>query len=184
MITTNSEKVYNICKSLRNHGLELQGSNWTFERIGFSAKMNELEAIVGLQNLSHVISTIYKRRTNFTYLEHAFMLNKFFDYFTTMKIEPNCTISPHAFPIIVKESSPFSKEDFVNFLNAKGIDNRNLFYSIPTQCKSYKKYITGSYTEAEFCSNNGTHIGIHQDLSLEQLDYITNSIKEFLNLFT
>jgi len=38
----------------------------------------------------------------------------------------------------------------------------------------------GDYPEAEYCSDNGTHIGIHQHLELEQLDYVVDVVKGFL----
>ena len=101
-----------------------------------------------------------------------------------LKEESHENIGPHAFPIIVKENAPFTKKDLVSWLTKAGIDNRNLFYSMPTQCKAYEYlgYKLGDFPEAEFCSNNGTHIGIHQDLKTKHLDYIVQTIYEFLEL--
>ena len=183
IVITDDEEIYNRMRSLRNHGLELQGSNWTFEHIGFSSKMNELEAIVGLGNVNQFNHILETRRRNFNYLTDQFIRNEFTDLFTILTEEPNEKIGPHAFSIILKKGLPFTKAKFINFLNSKGIDNRNLFYSIPTQSNAYKYlgHKLGDFPESEHCSNNGTHIGIHQDLTIEQLDYVINSIKEFLN---
>ena len=181
MITTNNEACLKILKSLRNHGLQLQGSNWTFQRVGYSAKMNELEAAIGLGNIEKFSDILYRRATNFAYLRHAF--KKWDKYFIILQTDPKAQVGPHAFSIIVKPESPFMKEEFVKFLTAKGIDNRNLFYCIPTQCEPYKKYIDNVYPEAEYCSNNGTHIGVHQDLTLEQLDYVIDCVKELINFY-
>jgi len=83
----------------------------------------------------------------------------------------------------MQDKVPFLKKRFINFLNKKGIDNRNLFYSIPTQCSAYRFacFNKNDYANAEYCSNCGTHIGIHQDLTIEQLNYVIESIKEFVD---
>ena len=76
----------------------------------------------------------------------------------------------------------FTKDEFVAFIENAGVDSRNLFYSIPTQCPSYAflgKRL-GDFPEAEYCSDQGTHIGIHQDLELEQMDYVVEVVRDFL----
>ena len=73
-------------------------------------------------------------------------------------------------------------QTLVEYIEKNGIDSRNLFYSIPTQCPSYaflgKKL--GDFPEAEYCSDYGTHIGIHQDIELEDLDYVEKVVGDFI----
>lgn len=177
IVITNNYDMAEALRSLRNHGIV---GKFEFQRIGFSAKMNEIEAAVGLGNIEIYDHILEKRRRNLLYLIEKF--NRFDEYFITLKEESYEKIGPHAFSIVVKESAPFTKDEFVAFLDERGVDSRNLFYSIPTQCPSYsflgKKL--GDFPEAEYCSNNGTHIGIHQDIEIEQLDYITEVVEEFL----
>lgn len=183
MIVTDNIVLADAVKSLRNHGLQLRGSDWTFERIGFSAKMNELEAAVGLGNTYKFDEIIAVRRRNLLYLIKEFQ--QFERYFQTIEESENEVIGPHAFPIVVKDGVPFTKKEFVQWLSEKGIDNRNLFYSIPTQCEAYASlgYKLGTFPNAEWLSNHGTHIGCHQDLSIDQLDYVVNSVKEFIKRY-
>jgi len=166
-------------RSLRNHGIE---GKFNFKRIGFSAKMNELEAAVGLGNIEIFTEILEKRRRNLLYLIEAF--KQFEQYFIVLKEESYEKIGPHAFSIIIKEKAGFTKDEFVAFIEAKGIDTRNLFYSMPTQVESYAflGHRLGDFPEAEFCSDNGTHIGIHQDLEIDQLEYVVSTVKEFLQL--
>jgi CDP-6-deoxy-D-xylo-4-hexulose-3-dehydrase len=53
---------------------------------------------------------------------------------------------------------------------------------MPTQCPSYAflGYKLGDFPEAEYCSDNGTHIGIHQDIEIDQLDYVVEVVEDFL----
>ena len=177
IVITNDAATAEALRSLRNHGIV---GKFEFRRIGFSAKMNELEAAVGLGNIKIFSRILGKRRRNLLYLIDKF--KRFEKHFITVQEEPHEKIGPHAFSIIVREKEPFTKDEFVAYLDRSGVDSRNLFYSIPTQCPSYaflgKKI--GDFPEAEYCSNNGTHIGIHQDIELKQLDYVAQVTEDFL----
>ncbi len=177
IVITDNSQMAEALRSLRNHGIV---GKFEFRRIGFSAKMHELEAAIGLGNIKIFSKILEKRRRNLLYLINKF--KRFDKYFLTIKEESHEKIGPHAFSIIVREGAKFTKDEFVQFIESNGIDSRNLFYSIPTQCPSYKflGYKLGDFPEAEYCSNNGTHIGIHQDIEMEQLDYIVETVDKFL----
>lgn len=177
MMITRDARTAEILRSLRNHGME---NKFDFRRIGFSAKMNEIEAAVGLGNIKIFDQIFNKRRRNLLYAMDRF--REFEEFFLCLNEDPGEVIGPHAFSIILKEHCRFSKDDFVAFLDSRGIDSRNLFYSMPTQCPSYAflGYRLGDFPEAEYCSDHGTHIGIHQDIELDQIDYAADCIREFL----
>ncbi|MBF0483074.1 MAG: DegT/DnrJ/EryC1/StrS family aminotransferase [Candidatus Omnitrophica bacterium] len=177
MLTTNDPQMAEAMRSLRNHGIV---NKFEFKRIGFSAKMNEIEAAVGLGNIEIFNDILNQRRENLLYLIAQF--KKFEEYFYYIKEEPGEKIGPHAFSIIVKPNMPFTKDEFVAFMDQRGIDSRNLFYSLPTQCSSYEflGHNLGDFPEAEYCSNNGTHIGIHQDLNEEHMDHVIRTVGEFI----
>lgn len=177
---TNDEKTADVLRSLRNHGMT---GKFTFDRIGFSAKMNEIEAAVGLGNLDIFQDILDTRRRNMLYLIEKF--RRFDEYFITLTEEPHEKLGPHAFSIIVREGMPFTKEAFVSFIEGRGVDSRNLFYSMPTQCPSYAflGHKPGAFPEAEYCSDHGTHIGIHQDIDVSQLDYVVEVVESFLKSY-
>ena len=177
IVITDNAQMADALRSLRNHGIE---GKFQFKRIGFSAKMNEIEAAVGIGNIKIFDQILEKRRRNLLYLIEKF--KQFEEHFITIKEESHEKIGPHAFSIIVREGANFKKDEFVQFIEDAGVDSRNLFYSIPTQCANYaflgKKL--GDFPEAEYCSDNGTHIGIHQDIELEDLDYVEQVVADFL----
>ena len=179
MIITNNFQMADAARSLRNHGIV---NKFEFRRIGFSAKMNEIEAAVGLGNIEIFKEILEKRRRNLLYLIKKF--ERFGEFFITIKEEPHEKIGPHAFSMIIRESMPFTKDEFADYLDKAGIDSRNLFYSIPTQCPGYAflGYQWGDFPEAEYCSDHGLHIGIHQDIELAQLDYVALVVENFLKL--
>ncbi len=177
MVITDDPVKAEALRSLRNHGMV---NKFDFQRIGFSAKMNEIEAAVGLGNI-HIFHQIFeKRRRNLLYLIEKF--RRFDDCFIYIREDAAEKIGPHAFSIILKPGLKFTKEQFVGYLDTHGIDSRNLFYSIPTQCPSYKflGYNLGDFPEAEYCSDHGTHIGIHQGIEVKQLDHVVDTVEKFL----
>ena len=126
VVVTNREDFAEILRSLRAHGrackckvctLNIKGGycpkrfqqgediRFLFERIGYSAKMNELEAAIGLGNLDIYDEIFAKRRKNLLSLMEKF--KKFKPYLTTIEERENEKIGPHAFPIILQEKVPF-----------------------------------------------------------------------------
>jgi dTDP-4-amino-4,6-dideoxygalactose transaminase len=150
------------------------------QRIGFSAKMNELEAAIGLGCLDYYDEILEKRRRNLQAMRE--IVHKYADFMYTLEEEKGEKIGPHALPIILKETAPFSREAFVDYLERNGIDSRNLFQSMPTQCAGFKflGYQLGDFPEAEYVADHGLHIGVHQDINEEQIQYLDEVIEEFI----
>jgi len=206
IVTTDNSDFAEILRSLRSHGRACKcescvlnkasaycdkrfgyGENddirFIFERIGFSSKMNELEAAVGIGNLDIYDDILNKRRENLYYLMDRF--KKFEPYLRTIEKEPYEEIGPHALPIVVQEDCKFTRNQLVNFMEEKGVDTRNLFSSMPTQCSGfyYLGHKRGDFPNAEYIGENGIHIGVHQDIGITECDYIINILEEFLNIY-
>jgi len=177
IVITNDANMAEILRSLRNHGIS---GKFQFERIGFSAKMNEIEAAVGIGNIKIFHKILGQRRKNLLRIIKHF--EKFEEYFIYTKEEKDEKIGPHAFAVILREGLPFTKEEMVAYLDKEGVDSRNLFYSMPTQTPSYAflGHKLGDFPEAEYCGNNGFHIGIHQDLTEANMDYVAAVVEKFL----
>jgi len=203
IVTTDNSAFAEILRSLRSHGRACkcrscvlntassfcdkrfkQGKNkdirFIFERIGFSCKMNELEAAIGIGNLDNYQEILDKRRANLLYLINKF--KEFRPYLTTICEEAGEKIGPHAFPFIVGKKAKFSREELSGFLEKRGVDTRTLFSSIPTQCAGFKflGHKLGDFPNAEYIGENGIHIGVHQDLNKGHMEYFINLIHEFL----
>lgn len=203
IVTTDRRDFAEILRSLRSHGRACKCEScvlnrsssycakrfsygetdirFIFERIGFSAKMNELEAAVGLGNLDVYRKILNRRRRNLYYLMNKF--REFYPYLVTIEKEPHEEIGPHALPIIIQEEAGFTRRSFVRFLEKRGIDTRTLFSSMPTQCAGFRYlgYAPGDFPNAEYIGEQGIHIGVHQDLGRRECDYILNVISDFIS---
>lgn len=202
IVTSDNADFAEILRSLRSHGRACKCEScvlntasaycakrfeyetdirFVFERIGFSSKMNEIEAAIGLGNLEIYDDILNKRRKNLYYLMGKF--KKFSPYLKTIEKEPYEEIGPHAFPIIVQEKAGFTRDQLVAYLEKKGIDTRTLFSAMPTQCPGFGflGYKKGDFPNAEYVGINGIHIGVHQDLGISDCNYILDAIGKFLS---
>ena len=203
VVVTNNEKCAEILRSLRSHGRscncrecvlnvaqsycpkrfntpEGEDIRFIFERIGYSCKMNELEAAIGIGNIDLYREILDKRRQNLLYVLEAF--DRFSPYLATIKEEPWEQIGPHAIPIIVQESASFTRAQLTGYLEKNGIETRTLFSSMPTQCPGFAHlgYTPGQFPNAEYMGKNGIHIGVHQDVGLEEMEYVLQTLENFL----
>jgi len=201
IVTTDNLEFAEILRSLRSHGrackckscvLNLASGycekrfkygtdiRFIFERIGYSCKMNEIEAAIGLGSLDDYNEILKKRKKNLASMMEKF--KRFGEHLVSIKEDPDEEIGPHAFPIILKEKVKFTRDQLVDFLERNGIETRSLFSSMPTQCPGFEflGYKLGDFPNAEYIGNNGLHIGVHQDIDEEDIDYFIDVVDRFL----
>lgn len=201
IVTTNNKDFAEILRSLRCHGRACKCKicvmnatsgycakrfkyekdiRFIFERVGYSSKMNELEAVVGIGSLNMYHKIIEKRHHNLITMIDR--LKEFEEYFFTIQEDKDEKIGPHAFPVIIKENAPFTRDKLVDYLEKHDIDTRDLFTSMPTQCPgfNYLGYKLGEFPNAEYMGKHGFHIGVHQDINDKHIDYFFDTLKLFI----
>jgi len=203
IIITDDEKKAEILRSLRSHGrackcatctLNTKGGycakrfnnpaktdiRFVFERHGFSAKMNEMEAAIGLGSLDLFDEIVEKRRHNLFAMSEV--VNRYSEFMYTIREEKYEKIGPHALPIILRETAPFTRDEIVMYFEKNGIDSRNLFQSMPTECAGFNflGYKYGDFPETEYVTGHGIHIGVHQDIKDKQISYLDRTINDFI----
>lgn len=158
----------------------IEDIRFTFPRVGYSSKMNELEAAVGLGNLAIYEEILATRYRNLKYLLERF--DRFAPYLLTFREEEHEVIGPHAFPILVGDDASFTRKDLIDFFNGYGIDSRTLFRSMPTQCAGFAHLgaTVGDFPNAEWLADRGIHIGVHQDLTEAHMQYVLDVCEQFL----
>lgn len=203
VVITDKEEFSDILRSLRSHGRACKCKlcvlnvspnycpnrfengtgrdiRFVFERIGYSCKMNEMEAAVGLGSIELFHEILDKRRRNLLHVLSRF--DRFRPYLETISERPEERIGPHAIPIIVQKAASFTRDELAGYMESRGIETRTLFASMPTQCAGFGflGYREGQFPNAEYIGNHGTHIGVHQDLGLEEMDYVLETLDRFL----
>jgi dTDP-4-amino-4,6-dideoxygalactose transaminase len=166
-----------ICTRRFSQGRDMR---FVFERIGFSCKMNEMEAAIGLGNLALYDRILQSRRANLRYLLERF--RRFEPFLYSITESDGEQIGPHAMPIIVGPEAPFTRDELMIHLSRAGIDPRDLFSSMPTQCPGFAflGHKLGDFPHAEYVGDHGLHVGVHQDLTQEHLDYLIDTVETFV----
>jgi len=152
---------------------------FSFERLGYSYRITELEAALGLAQLElDPMVDIAKRRTNAMFLSSGL---KEFGEDLQLPYCPNDR--DHAFmmfPIVIRENSSIKREDLLTHLEEHNIETRPMLPLINQPC--YKKLfgsLEKDYPVASWINENGFYIGCHQSLSRYDLQYIVKVFKDF-----
>ncbi|MFC1964268.1 DegT/DnrJ/EryC1/StrS family aminotransferase [Chloroflexota bacterium] len=178
MVTTNDDKIAQIVSSVKSHGRPFDSIYFDFQRIGFNSRMNELTAAVGLEGIEQFAETFRKRKGNLYQLLE--LTRELADYCYFLKEEEFEKVSPHAFPLVLKDKK-YDRDRLYAHLEEKGIQCKNLFGSLPTQHRAFRflHYEYGQFPVSEYVGENGLHFGIHQYLTEDDLIYISDTLKGY-----
>jgi dTDP-4-amino-4,6-dideoxygalactose transaminase len=206
LISTDRDDYAEVLRSLRSHGracackkcistvsgklcskrfadVAVGDRRFYFERIGYSSRMNDMEAALGLGTSELYEEIINIRHRNLMACIKGF--ERFSDFFWTFREEPHERIGPHAFPFVVKPGAPFTRDALMLYLAQNGIDPRTLFTSIPTQCGGfeYLGHALGDFPHSEYIGEHGIHIGVHQDIKPEDIAYFLDVLDNFIRRY-
>ncbi len=182
MVSTNTSKIAGLLESVKSHGRKPGSLYFDHIRYGLNFKMNDLEASIGLSQIQDFWKIFNKRKENLYYLLEKIKDLKKFAFFNLE--EEHEVICPHAFSIILRDPK-YNFAALYKFLEDNSIKCKRNFGSMPTQHKAFEflGHKLGDFPEAEYVGENGLHFGIHQYLTNEDLDYISDKLHEYFSKF-
>ena len=137
--------------------------------IGYNMKCCEMCAAFGLEQIKKLPKFLKIRRENFTrYLENLKDVKEL--------ILPNDEFKPNWMAI------PFQYEnrlELLNFLEDNNIQTRVTFAGNITRHPVYREYLQ-EFTNSDKIMKDGFLLGCHHGITLEDVDYVCNKIKEFI----
>lgn len=154
---------------------------YIYSHIGYNLKITDMQAAIGVAQLKKLPFFIKARRRNFDYLYKFF--KKYEKYFILPQPEKNSQPCWFGFPILVKESAPFTRNEIVDYLEKNKIATRMLFGGNLTKQPAYEntKYrISGSLKNTDLVMNNLFWLGVWPGIKKPQIDYIKKTIIVFL----
>jgi len=157
---------------------------YTYSHLGYNLKITDMQAAVGLGQLTKLSEFIQTRQKNFSYLKNE--LVQFKKYLILPESTPKSKPSWFGFPITVKESAPFSKNDLINFLSSKLIDTRPLFAGNITKQPYFKNTsyrVVGNLKNTDLIMHNTFWIGVFPGLTKEMLEYIVSQFNVFIKKY-
>lgn len=154
---------------------------YIFSQIGFNLKPIEPQAAMGVEQIKRLPFFIEKRKQNFDRLyEYAKKWNK---YFILPKAHPKAKPCWFAFPLTIRDDVPFTRHALVTFLEERMIQTRPLFAGNITKQPAYAKIKyrkIGSLKNSDRILHNTLFLGIYPGNGKEEIDFMAESIEDFL----
>jgi CDP-6-deoxy-D-xylo-4-hexulose-3-dehydrase len=156
---------------------------YTYSHIGYNLKATEMQAALGLSQFSKLDFFVEKRRTNFDYLKQRL------SHIEGLKIAEatkNSEPSWFGFPITLDVNHPANREDLIKFLNSRKIGTRLVFAGNITKQPAYKDVnfrIVGDLKNSDIAMMRSFWLGVYPGLTPEMLDYVADSVSEFMKRF-
>ncbi|MCX9014275.1 MAG: DegT/DnrJ/EryC1/StrS family aminotransferase [Candidatus Methanoperedens sp.] len=182
MVVTDDDKTAEVIRSVKSHGRPAGSIYFDFQRIGFNSKMNDLEAALGLEGIECFNGFFNTRKNNlYKLLELTKDLS---DYVYFIKEEDYEKVSPHAFPLVLKDEK-YDRDGLYDYLESRGIQCKTLFGSLPTQHNAFKflDYKYGDFPVSEYVGKYGLHFGMHQYLNDDDLHFISDTLHEYFRKY-
>jgi CDP-6-deoxy-D-xylo-4-hexulose-3-dehydrase len=153
---------------------------YTYSHLGYNMKITDMQAACGLAQLESLEKFIKKRKKNFNFLYEN--LKDLENFLILPEAEENSDPSWFGFPLSLRESHKYNRNDLVQNLNQSKIGTRLLFSGNLTKqpfMKNVSYKIHKSLDNTDFIMNNTFWIGLYPGLSTQHLQYTVEKLKKF-----
>jgi len=180
MIVTDDNKIYTLCKSMRNQGRSDSGGWLQHERLGYNYRLSEMNCALGISQLERIDKILTKREEIAQQYKERL---KEIEGVVIPQFEENKKIS--WFVYVVRLTDEFSRKDrdeVLAKLKEKGIGCSNYFSPIHLQ-PFYRKmfgYREGDFPVTERISERTIALPFYNKLREEQIDYICENLKNII----
>jgi CDP-6-deoxy-D-xylo-4-hexulose-3-dehydrase len=188
MVMFNDEKLRNICLQFRdwgrigdnseamsdrfNHNVDgiLYDYKFLYGVLGYNMKASEMNAAFGLVQLERFKEFEKIRRANIErYLENLKDVKEI--------LLPDDSIKPNWLAIPLQTEKRY---ELLHFLEDNNIQTRVTFAGNVTRHPIYREYLQ-PFENSDTIMKNGFLLGAHHGMTIEDVDYVCNKIKEFFN---
>jgi CDP-6-deoxy-D-xylo-4-hexulose-3-dehydrase len=153
---------------------------YIYSHIGYNLKATDMQAALGLSQLSKVDRFVQARKDNFNYL---FAALKDVEGLIMPVATPKSDPSWFGFPLTIEPGHPANREELLRFLDSRKIGTRLLFAGNLTKQPAYRNVdfkIVGDLTNTDIVMTRTFWVGTYPGLTNPMLDFIAESIKEFM----
>ena len=195
MVLTNIEDYAELAKSLRAHGWirELKNRNeiakkykeidarFLFINLGYNVRPTEIQGAFGIHQIKKLDKFVEIRRNNARYWTEK--LKQYSDYLLLQEERRGTKHVWFGYPVTVKSTAPFTRKDFVDFLEQKGIETRPVMAgNIAEQpaMKLFKYRKAGELNNSKIIMRNSFFFGNHHGIGKVEREYIADCISEFV----
>jgi len=152
---------------------------YVYSHIGYNLRATDMQAAIGVAQLKKLPGFIKKRRSNFSFLYNR--LRAYEKYLILPRWDRLSEPSWFGFPLLVKDSSPFNRDEIVRHLEENKIATRMLFGGNLLKQPAYQniKYrVIGRLENTDLAMNNFFWIGVYPGLTPEKLKFMASKLLE------
>lgn len=155
---------------------------YTYSHIGFNLKVSDMQAAVGLSQLTKADHFVARRKENHTILSEMF--KDFEEHFILPKATENSEPSWFGFMLTIREGSPIDRNKFVEYLEQNKIGTRlffggNLLRQPAYYNLNYRKI--DDLKNTDLIMNNSFWLGVWPGLNQFHYDYIVNTVRKYIS---
>ncbi|GAA0249481.1 DegT/DnrJ/EryC1/StrS family aminotransferase [Haladaptatus pallidirubidus] len=194
MIVTNQPEYRDRTRMARAHGwvrdIEDQSfsaehseidERFLFAAQGYNLRPTEIQGAFGIHQLEKLEPFVEKRRENASYLNEQ--LEQHDRYFDLLNERNGTRCSWFAYPLLIKEPAPFSRNDLQDYLEDNLIETRPILAGDLTRqpvMNQIPHRIHGDLAGSRHLHFDGLFIGNHHALDQQRLNYIVETITTFV----
>ena len=156
---------------------------YVFDEIGYNLKPLDIQAAIGLEQLKKLPYLEASRRKNFDKLQEIF--KKYEDYFHLPQATEKSDPCWFAYLLTVKKGSPFTRQQFVDFLEENKIQTRSYFSGNILAHPGYNHLadeygdIQKEFPIATYSTVNSFFLGTYAGIDDEKMAYIGEIVDKF-----
>lgn len=159
---------------------------YVYSHFGYNLKLTDMQAAIGCAQLEKLDQIVERRRHNFEVLKKGLDGTPFL---ILPVPQENSNPSWFGFLITLTPDVPFTRNEIVKYLEDHKIQTRNLFagnllkHPVFKQMKeSGKGYrVVGNLENTDYIMNNTFWIGVYPGMTDEMLNYMVETLKEFVS---
>ncbi len=151
---------------------------YVYSHLGYNLKVTDMQAAVGLAQLSRLEEFLRVRQHHFHLLREG--LQDLEEVFVLPEATPGSQPAWFGFPLTLRESAPFTREDLLRYLNARKIGTRLLFAGNLTRQPYFSglKYrIAGELKNSDLIMNRTFWLGVYPGLTEKHTHYVVECLK-------
>ena len=196
MVVTNDDELAELARILRAHGWIRDArektkfekanpeidSRFLFVNTGYNLRPTDLNGAFGLHQLPKLDGYNDVRRRNAAVWEKV--LAKYSSLIDVTAPEKDCRHTWFAYPIIVRESAPFRRQELVDHLETAGIETRPVVAGNLAKQPAFKYFphrIHGDLANAQAIMDRGLFFGNHGVMTPAECDRIAGALESFLS---
>jgi len=160
---------------------------YVFDEIGYNLKPTEMQAAMGLAQLDKLEEMHTRRKHNFKRLYNIF--SKYSEYFYLPTVHEKADVSWFGYLVTLKDRVPFTKSELVDCMEESRIQTRSYFTGNALFHPAYenlaKEYVDprNEFPIATKTTLDTFFLGVYPGITDEQLDYIEQTVDNFVKKY-